>query len=219
MWEKQLCRHQRQWNRRRGGAPGAGAEIPLQYADHGEAGHPPAAHGGPWWSRSPPAACAGLHTRADEYLKEVVTPWRAHAGAGLLQDLWPHRVPTLEQPVPEGLHPVEGTHAGVVCEDLQPMGRSHFGEVHRELWEGSHAGSGAECEESSPWGGKSDRDSMWRTDRNPHSQCPCAAWGEELENLGEKLSPGRKEGWGEGVFKTWFYFSLFYSNLIGNKLK
>jgi len=26
--------------------------------------------------------------------------------------------PMLEQPVPEGLHPVEGTHAGAVCEVL-----------------------------------------------------------------------------------------------------
>ena len=32
------------------------------------------------------------------------------------------------------------------------------------------------------------------------------------------MSPGRTEGWGEGVFKIWFYFSLSYSDLIGNKL-
>jgi len=30
--------------------------------------------------------------------------------------------PTLEQPVPEGLHPMEGTHAGAVCGGLSPMG-------------------------------------------------------------------------------------------------
>ena len=33
-----------------------------------------------------------------------------------------------------------------------------------------------------------------------------------------KLSPGRREGWREGVFKIWVYFSLSYSDLIGNNL-
>jgi len=39
----------------------------------------------------------------------------------------------LEQPVPEGLHPVEGTQAGAVCEELQPVGRTHVREVHGGL--------------------------------------------------------------------------------------
>jgi len=39
----------------------------------------------------------------------------------------------LEQPVPEGLHPMEGTHAGAVCEELQPMGGIGVGEVSGEL--------------------------------------------------------------------------------------
>ena len=59
------------------------------WEDHGEAGCPPAAHGGPWWSRSPPAAREGPHTGAGGCLKEAVTPWEAHAGAGSWQDLWP----------------------------------------------------------------------------------------------------------------------------------
>jgi len=33
-----------------------------------------------------------------------------------------------------------------------------------------------------------------------------------------KLSPGRREGWGEDVLRFRFYFSLSYSDLIGNKL-
>jgi len=33
-----------------------------------------------------------------------------------------------------------------------------------------------------------------------------------------KLSLGRREEWGDGVFKIWFYFSLSYSDLAGNKL-
>jgi len=32
----------------------------------------------------------------------------------------------LEQPVPEGLHPVEGTHAGTISQELQPVGRTHI---------------------------------------------------------------------------------------------
>ncbi|KAM9590897.1 uncharacterized protein ACIBXB_005933 isoform 2-T2 [Morphnus guianensis] len=38
-----------------GGAPGARAEIPCG-EDHGEAGCPPAVHGGPRWSRYPPCS-------------------------------------------------------------------------------------------------------------------------------------------------------------------
>ena len=43
----------------------------------------------------------------------------AQAGAGLLAGLvTPWKGPTLEQSVPEGLHPVDGTHAGAVREEL-----------------------------------------------------------------------------------------------------
>jgi len=31
------------------------------------------------------------------------------------------------------LHPVEGTHAEAVCEELQPVGKIHVGEVHGGL--------------------------------------------------------------------------------------
>ena len=55
------------------------------------------------------------------------------AAAGLLAGLVTPWGATLEQPVPEGLHPVEGTHAGAVHEELQPMGRTHIGEVCGEL--------------------------------------------------------------------------------------
>jgi len=54
--------------------------------DHGEAGCPSAAHGGPQWSRCPPAACGG-----PPQPKEVVTLWKAHAGAGSWKDLWRQR--------------------------------------------------------------------------------------------------------------------------------
>ena len=37
--------------------------------------------------------------------------------------------PVLEQSVPEGLQPMERTHAGTDLEELQPSGRTHVGEV------------------------------------------------------------------------------------------
>lgn len=46
--------------------------------------------------------------------------------------------PTLEQSVPEGQHPVEGTHAGALCEEHQPTGRTQFGKISGGLscqWE------------------------------------------------------------------------------------
>jgi len=42
-------------------------------------------------------------------------------------------------------------------------------------------------------------------------------WGRGRKSV--KLSPGKREGWGvEDEFKIWFYFSLSYSDLIGDKL-
>jgi len=133
--------------------PGARAAIPLQPVDkiNVEADCAPAAHRGPWWSRSPPAAPGGPPAKAAECPKEVVSLWEAHAGAGFWQDLWTHGGPTLEPSVPEGLHPMEGTHAGAICEEVQPVGRTHVGAVHGGLSPvgGTPHWSRAECEESS----------------------------------------------------------------------
>jgi len=40
----------------------------------------------------------------------------------------------LEQPVPERLHPIEGTHTGAVCEMLQSVGRTCVGQVFGEVY-------------------------------------------------------------------------------------
>ena len=54
----------------------------------------------------------------------------AHAGVGFLAGLvTPRKGPTLEQSVPEGLQPIEGTYAGAICEELQLVGRTHAKEV------------------------------------------------------------------------------------------
>jgi len=112
--------------------------VPLQ---------PMEVHGGADLHLSP---WKGAYAGAGGCLKEAVTPWGARTGAGSCQDLQtrgersPRRSrsagraltlwgPTLEQPVPEGLHPAGGTHAGAVREELQPVGRTHIGEVCGEL--------------------------------------------------------------------------------------
>jgi len=66
--------------------------------DHGEAGCPPAAHGGPRWSRSPPAA------RGSNPTPKQADAWRK---------LWPHGEPALEQAPARTRGPMEwGAHAG-----------------------------------------------------------------------------------------------------------
>ena len=73
----------------------------------------------PCWRRGmcPKGGCGPVGSpRWSRLLARPVAPWREE--------------PTLERSVPEGLHPVEGTHAGAVCEELQPVGRTHVGEVH-----------------------------------------------------------------------------------------
>jgi len=71
-----------------GGALCTRAEIQMQslVKTMVSAGYPPAAQGGPWWSRYPTAAHGGPHTGAGGCRKEAVTLWRAYAGAGSCQD-------------------------------------------------------------------------------------------------------------------------------------
>jgi len=57
----------------------------------------------------------------------------------------------LEQPVPEGLYPVGGTHTGAVCEELQPLGRVMLEKLMENCppARGTPHRSKGECEESS----------------------------------------------------------------------
>ena len=79
------------------------------------------------------------------------------------------------------------------------------------LWEGPHAGAGAECEESSPWRGRSGSNDVWWTDCKPHSPSFCATRGRRERNF-----LGIRGRW--YFFWICFYFPLSYSDLIGNKL-
>lgn len=38
--------------------------------------------------------------------------------------------PTLEDCGPKGLHPLERTYTGALCEELRPVGRTHIEEAH-----------------------------------------------------------------------------------------
>lgn len=44
---------------------------------------------------------------------------------------------------------MESTHTGTVPEELQPVGRTHVGDVHENClqWEGPHTGAGEDCKE------------------------------------------------------------------------
>jgi len=145
----------------------------------------------------------------------------AHAGAGLLAGLVTPWGPTLKQPVPEGLHPVEGTHTGAVREELQPVGRTHFGEVCGELSPvrgTSTLGQGKSVRSPPP-----EEEGVAETTRGELTTdpipCPPALLGRGRgRETGLKLSLGRREGWGEGVLKSSFIFSLSYSDLIVDEL-
>ena len=190
-------------------------------------------HGGPRWSRYPPVAhgrdptpeqvnsWSSLWPRGSLHWSRLLPgpadPWREEPTLEQVcwQDFWPRGGPTLEKPVLGGLHPVEGTHVGAVHEELQPVGRAHVGGVCGEL---CPVGRTPYWSRGRVWGGRRGRENVWWTDCNLHSLSPCAAQGEEVENLGVKSSLGRREGWREGVLRFSFYFSLSYSDLIGKKL-
>jgi len=126
----------------------------------------------------------------------------------------------LEQPVPEGLHPVGRTHAGAVCEELQPVGRTHIGEICGEL---STVRGTFTLEQ-----GKSVRSPSPEEEGAAETTCdeltitpiprPPALLGGRRERNRSEVEPGKKRGVGERCFKIWFYFSLCYSDLIGHNL-
>ena len=118
--------------------------IPLQPMEvYHEVNCYPASHGGP------PATAGG------DVLREVAVhaepppeqtpdrncgPWReSHTGAGFLSGPMVHRGPALEQFIPEGLQPLEGTRAGA-------WGGPTLEKFVKDclLWEGPHPGAGEE---------------------------------------------------------------------------
>ena len=203
---------------------------------HGEAGCAPAAHGGLWWSRYPPAAHGRPHTKAGGCLRRLWPVGSLCWGRVLAGPVAPRREeprleqfagrtcdpamgPTLEQSVPEGLHPVEGTPHWSSLWRTAACGKDSG---WRSSWRTVFHGRDPVLEQ-----GKSVRSPSPEEEGTAETTCdeltaapmphPPAPLGKEAENLQVKLSLGRRERWGEGV-KIRFYFSLAYSDLSGNKL-
>lgn len=127
--EKKICRHQGEL-RRRGMGWFRFQRFPCSPWWRLRGGRcPPVAHGSPQWSRYARAICGEPHTGADGCPKEPVTLWKGHTGAGSWEYLWlcGDRSPcwsrfddrtcdpmgdTLEQFIPEELHPLEMTRTG-----------------------------------------------------------------------------------------------------------
>jgi len=134
MREKQLCRHRSECRRRGGGAPGARADFPLQPRVQTMAMQVvPCSHGG---SHTGAGGCAP---------KEAVTPWRACAGAGSWQDLWPcGELPTQEQVFWQDPH-----WSSPFLKDCTPWKGPMVDRFMENclLCRGPHAGAGAEREE------------------------------------------------------------------------
>jgi len=65
----------------------------------------------------------------------AVTPWGAHTGAGSWWDLWTRgeRSPGWSRFADRACDLVERIHVGTVPKELQPVGRTHTGEVHGGL--------------------------------------------------------------------------------------
>jgi len=121
--------------------------------------------------------------------------------------------PTLEQPVPEGLHPVEGTHTGAVPEGLQPVGRTHAGAVHGELspMRGTFMLEQGQSMRSPPpeeeGAAETTCDEQTATP-TPHSPVPL---GGRRERNGSEVEPRKKGGVRGRCLKIYPYFSLSYS--------
>ena len=140
-----------------------------------------------------------------------------------------------EVPVPEGLHPMEGTHTGPVYQKLQPASRTHAGEVREDLQPLGRIHAGEVCGELSLMRGTS----LWRRGRvwgvgslsRKERQRQCVMnWPQPpfpvplsiLEGGGREVAsedePGKKGGMGGRCLKIWIYFSISYSDLVGDKL-
>lgn len=78
-------------------------------------------------------------------------------------------------------------------------------------WKGIHTEAGQECEESSSWGWRIGRD-MWWTDHRPHPSSAFTTEEKQGDNLGVQLSPGRRNGPGQGALR--FGFIFHYATLI-----
>ena len=202
------------------GAPGTGAEIPLQpvvkilvtqvvplqpMEDLSGTDRYTVVHGG-WHIRASKHALkeAAAHgkTMTEQNPGRSCRLWRgAHAGTGFLIGVVAHEGPTPDQSIPEGLHPVERICAGAVCKELQPAGRNHIGEIHEGLylWEPLQAGAEKQHEEE-----RKAATVLW-TDCSSHSPSPVPLQGRRKRSH-EWSWAWEEESGGGKVFVVLFLF-------------
>jgi len=108
---------------------------------------------------------------------------------------------------------VEGIHTGAVREEMQPVGRTHVGEVCGELSpiRGTFTLEQGKSMRSLPPEGQSDELTATPI------PCPLAPLGGRRERNRSEVKPGKKGGMGVRCMKIWIYFSLSYSDLIGDE--
>jgi len=111
------------------------------------------------------------------------------------------------------------THAGAVCGELQPVGKTHVGEVcgERSPVRGTFTLEQGQSVRSPPPEEKGAAETTCDELTVTPISCPPALLRGGEREMGVKLSPGRRRGGGR-CLKIWFYFSLSYSDLIGDKL-
>ena len=187
----------------------------------------------PWWGRLYPCSpwrskveqistCSpwkGPHSGAGGCLKEAVTPWGAPRWSRLLPgpaDPW-REEPMLEQVCWQGLW----SHAGAVCSwRTAPLGKDpRWGSLWRAV---SREGDltleqGQSVRNLPPEEEGAAETTCDELTAVPPFPIPLRCSGAGGREMGVKLSPGRRDGWGEGVLRFRFYFSLSWSDLIGNK--
>jgi len=129
--------------------------------------------------------------------------------AGLLAGLVTPWGPTLEQPIPEGLHPMEGTHAGAVNKDLQPMGRTPHWD---SWWRTVSRGRDPTLEQGRSVRRKERQRMCDELTTASTSHPPAQLGGEEVAKIRSEVEPGNTGGVGGRCFKIWLCFSLFYSD-------
>jgi len=114
---------------------------------------------------------------------------------------------------------VEGTHAGAVREELQPVGRTHVGEVcELSPVRATFALEQVKSVRSLPPEGQGVAETMCDELTVTPIPCPPVPLGGRRERNGSEAEPGKKAGVLGRCFKIWIYFSLSYSDLIGGEL-
>lgn len=186
-----------------------------------------AAPWGPCRSRYSPAGCGGdpfwsrwLHHRHLWHCGKATVKWAP------VRHLW-REEPTLQQIGWQNLWRCD------------PQWDPQWSSLFLKEWEGTHSERAAACgndlleklvedwllwerpleqrEDSSLWRESRSRNNVWRTNCNAHSISPCTSGVKKGREFGIKLTLGRREGYGESVFRICFASHCPALILIGNK--